>query len=271
LAKVNKAIERLLRTGANISFAAIAREANVSVPYLYKYPELKERIQALRTQQHKMPENQVNQAPVTAKSHSQVVSRLKKRIQQLEEDNKELRRKNEALAGQVYRVHALEAQVERQKDLITTLEARVKEPPKADVIPISRKAKQSPSTPEASETPSPSPPMDLMERVKQETDSMGIALNTTHRKLIKKLSSEEVLNALEAVKDQLEKQEINNPEGLLTKALKEKWTKGTPSQPPEKPKSQPPEPIPTIDEGKKLISPDKLKSLSTLFKDNGDD
>jgi AcrR family transcriptional regulator len=262
LAKVNKAIERLVRTGAKISFAAVAREANVSVPYLYKYPDLKERIQALRAQQSKIPENQVNLPPVTAKKHSQVISRLKKRIQQLEEDNKELRRKNEALAGQVYRVHALEEQVERQKDLILTLEARVKSP-KADVIPISRKAKPTDSTSEVTKTP----PIDFKERVKQETESMGISLNTTHNRLIKKLSVEEVLNALEAVKDQLEKNDIENPEGLLTKALKEKWTKGKPSSPPETPQSEPEtsESTPIVEDGKTLVSSDKLKRLHSLF------
>jgi hypothetical protein len=250
----------------------VAREANVSVPYLYKYPDLKERIQALRTRQNKMPENQVNQPPVAAKKHSQVISRLKQRIQQLEEDNKELRRKNEALAGQVYRVHTLEEQVERQKDLILTLEARVKESPKADVIPISRKAKPTASTSEVTETFSileapETPLIDFKERVKQEAESMGITLNTTHNRLIKKLSSEEVLNALSAVKDQLEKNEIENPEGLLTKALKEKWTKGKPSSPLETRQSEPEtsEPTPIVEDGKQLVSSDKLKHLHSLF------
>jgi hypothetical protein len=96
---------------------------------------------------------------------------------------------------------------------------------------------------------------------------MGITLNTTHNKLIKKLSAEEILNALEAVKDQLEKNDIENPEGLLTKALKEKWTKGKPSSPPEKPQSEPEtsEPTPVVEEEKKLVSSDKLKRLHSLF------
>ena len=60
LAKVNQAIERLQKTGAKINFQSIAREANVSVPYLYKYPELKERIMVLRSQQSQMPAHPVN-------------------------------------------------------------------------------------------------------------------------------------------------------------------------------------------------------------------
>lgn len=117
LDKVNKAIERLQKMGAKINFQTIAREANVSVPYLYKYPEIKERIANLRQQQTSMPSSLVNQPPVTQKAHSQLVSKLKERIIKLEQDNQELKRKNEALAGQVYRVHSLQEQVERQKNL----------------------------------------------------------------------------------------------------------------------------------------------------------
>ncbi|WP_107667125.1 DUF6262 family protein [Cyanothece sp. BG0011] len=248
LDKVNKAIERLLKTGAKISFQAIAREANVSVPYLYKYPELKERIQQLRSQQRKMPSYQVNQPPVNAKTHSQMVGRLKKRIQQLEEENKELKRKNEALAGQVYRVHSLQEQVERQKDLIVTLESRLKEPPKAEVIPITSKAK-----------------LQINDSIKTQLDELGIPLNTTLTKTIKGASKDTVLAAIEAVKHQLEKREVDNPGGLLNKAIQEGWTKPEPTSVPSPPK--PKIYHPTEDEEKKTLSSKDLAKLSNLFKD----
>ncbi|MEA5536981.1 DUF6262 family protein [Crocosphaera sp. XPORK-15E] len=262
LAKVNKAIERLIKTGAKINFQSIAREANVSVPYLYKYPELKERIQQLRSNQTKMPSGLVNQPPVSAKSHSQIVGRLKKRIQQLEGENKELKRKNEALAGQVYRVHTLQEQVERQKDLIITLESRLKASPKADVIPINRNVVDS-----TYNDPTPSSLMNFMEIVEQESKAMGIMLNATHKKLIKKASEDIVINALEAVKEQLDKREIDNPGGLLTKAIKEKWTKAEPLIPQvnqQKPKVYT---SPSTEEEKERISPQDLAKLSNLFKD----
>ena len=37
--RTEKAISKLLKNNERISFGAIAREANVSVSYLYKYPE----------------------------------------------------------------------------------------------------------------------------------------------------------------------------------------------------------------------------------------
>ncbi len=70
-----------------------------------------------------------------------------------------------------------------------------------------------------------------MERVEQEITAMGIMLNATHKKLIKKASEETIINALEAVKEQLDKREIDNPGGLLTKAIKEGWTKAEPNLP----------------------------------------
>ena len=42
-----------------------------------------------------MPSSLVNQPPVTQKAHSQVVTKLKERIVKLEQDNLELKRKNE--------------------------------------------------------------------------------------------------------------------------------------------------------------------------------
>ena len=122
--RVNKAIERLQKRGGKINFHTVAREASVSVSYLYKYPELKQQIAELRNKQSHLPPLA---KPVSSKSHDRVVARFKERIQKLEEQNRELRRKNEALAGQVYRVHLLQEQVERQQETIEDLEARLAE------------------------------------------------------------------------------------------------------------------------------------------------
>ncbi len=126
LARVYKAIERLQQTGDKLNFPAIAQEANVSVSYLYKYPELKQYIGELRNQQSSMPQKPFAK-PASSDSQGKVIGRLKERIRQLEEHNSELRRKNEALAGQVYRIHYLQDQVERQQQTISDLEFRLKQ------------------------------------------------------------------------------------------------------------------------------------------------
>lgn len=252
LAKVNQAIERLQKTGAKINFQSIAREANVSVPYLYKYPELKERIMMLRSQQSQMPAHPVNKPPVTAKSHSQVVGRLKNRIHQLEAENKELKRKNEALAGQVYRVHSLQAQVERQQDIIATLEARLQDNPKGEVIPITSKSLNQ-----------------RRDSIQDELDSLGIKLNSTLNKKIKANTEEAVLVAIEALKDQLSRGEVKNPGGWLARAIEEGWTKAE-SIPQEQPVTSPEIFKSSSEPEKELVSVDKLKALSNIFEEKDD-
>lgn len=51
IAKTEKAISELSKAGVEITFRSIAEAAGVSVSYLYKYEELKDRIKHLREQQ----------------------------------------------------------------------------------------------------------------------------------------------------------------------------------------------------------------------------
>jgi predicted RNase H-like nuclease (RuvC/YqgF family) len=201
----------------------------------------------LLSQQSQMSAHPVNKPPVTAKSHSQVVSRLKKRIHQLEAENKELKRKNEALAGQVYRVHSLQAQVERQQEIIANLEARLQDNPKAEVIPITSKTIGQ-----------------RRDSIKKELDSLGIKLNDTLNKKIKANTEEVVLAAIEALKDQLKRGEVKNPGGWLAKAIEGGWTKAE-SIPQQQPVTQPEIFKSSSEPEKELVSVEKLKALSSIF------
>jgi hypothetical protein len=138
LQRVYKTIERLQKIDAKINFQIIAKEANVSVSYLYKYPELKRHIAEIRFKQNSMPITPV--AKPNSSATGKIITKLRERIQKLEQENSELKRKNEALAGQVYRVHYLSEQVERQQNTIKRLETFLKEAtqhtPQAKVIPI---------------------------------------------------------------------------------------------------------------------------------------
>jgi Txe/YoeB family toxin of Txe-Axe toxin-antitoxin module len=211
LEKVNKAIERLQKIGAKINFQTIAKEANVSVPYLYKYPELKAHIAQLRNQQSSMPSSSTLQPPVTTKAHSQIVERLKKRIHELEKDNLELKRKNEALAGQVYRVYSLQEQIERQKEIIQTLENRFKsanqQKTDAQVIPLDQKSQI------------------ISDLILSELSQLGIQLNDNLKKLIIAVAESDVLAAIEYYKYEQERTNIDNPGGWLARAIKGCWKK----------------------------------------------
>lgn len=244
--RVFKAIERLQKINGKINFTTIAKEANVSVSYLYKYPEIKQRIAEVRNKQSSFPTSPVAQP--NSSSTGKIITRLKEKIQQLENENKELKRKHEALAGQVYRVHYLQEQVERQQQIIEGLQGKLKgEQLDSKLTPISSKRKTT-----------------IDEQIQSELDSLDISLNPTLTKTIKSANESTVLAAIEAFKEQLSKKDIPNPEGWLNKAIKEGWTK------PElvlQTSSKPEYQVVAVanQPAKELLSIDKLQQLSTIF------
>lgn len=125
--RVMSALQRMEKTGLKINFESVAKEANVSVSYLYKYPELKQSVAAIRDKQLSTPRQDTERQSSVVKSQQAVITRLKARINQQEEEINRFKKINEALAGRVYRVSELEAQVERQDARIKDLEARIRE------------------------------------------------------------------------------------------------------------------------------------------------
>ncbi len=216
LERVYKALERVQKSGAKVTFQAIANEANVSVSYLYKYPEVKSQIAELRSKQNSMPVPNLVQPSSSASTT--VISRLKERIHQLEKENSELKRKNEALAGQVYRVHELEEQIKRQQDTINTLETRLKEmtPPsvKNKVIPLNVKKQ--------SENPAGCPGV-ISDTIKIQLEAAGIYINTTLSKTILAAAEETVLNAIEAYKEALAAGNMKQPGAWFQTAIEHSW------------------------------------------------
>jgi hypothetical protein len=222
LERVYKAIERLQKMDAKINFHTVAKEASVSVSYLYKYPEIKQKIGELRNQQSSIFINsKTNPIYSNSKSHSQILERLKKRIHQLEEEKQELRHKNEALAGQVYRVHYLQEQVERQQKTIEDLQIRLKvalaQTSTAKVIPISEAKSQT-----------------VSEEIQQELSTSGVRMTPSLSQVIRSHNEEIVLLAIKAFKQYREAHSIKSPTGCLRRAIEENWVPNqalTPSTP----------------------------------------
>ncbi len=109
--RVYQAIKRLEKFQAKINFHTVAKEANVSVSYLYKYPELKQYIGELRSQQNSLPVKPIAQPNSTAQG--KIITRLQAKLKKLESENQELKRENKALAGKLTRFHLLDDQVKR--------------------------------------------------------------------------------------------------------------------------------------------------------------
>lgn len=213
LNRVNKAINNLQTRQEKINFNTVAKEASVSVAYLYKYPDIKQRIAEIRNQQSSIPREELK--PTTSASQAKIQFRLKERIKKLEQENKELRRKNEALAGQVYRVHQLQEQIERQQKTIDDLNDRLNEcesrnqksSPK--VTPITKKRTQKSK---------------YEGNIDSELKALKIRMNTTLSKLIEENEEEVVLSAIESLKEALSKNQVKNKAAFLAEAIKNKWS-----------------------------------------------
>ncbi len=257
--RVHEAIEKLLKINAKINFATVAREAQVSVSYLYKYPELKQRVAELRSQQNSMPVKPLNKPNSTAQG--KIITKLQERLKRVENENKELKKKNEALAGQVYRVYQLQDQVERLQKENERLLTKVKEQEIAEkVIPISRMTKVPPLT---------SPPQTSTVSIEKELKELGVKLNPTLKKTIKQAEEQQVLEAISALKEQLAQSKVSNAGGWLNKAIKEGWNHQSSTPEVTKPEHQQIVSKSTPSD-QKLISNDKLKALSNLFRNEDD-
>lgn len=220
LERAYKAIEALQKTGGKINFPTIAKEAKVSVSYLYKYPELKQHIGELRNQQSSMPRKPLTKS-AASDSQSKIIGRLKGRVRQLEEQNNELRRKNEALAGQVYRIHYLQEQVERQQQTIEDLQSRLKE-----AFAQSSVAKVTPLAQAKSRQ--------LSDVIQEELESLRIRLTENLNRVIRAHDEETVLLAIKAFRQYKETHKINSLASCLRRAIEEGWVPNealTPSTP----------------------------------------
>ena len=213
LNRVNEAISQLQKRHEKINFRTIASVANVSVSYLYKYPEIKQRIAEIRNEQSSMVRQQLK--PTVSTSQVKVQARLKERIKGLENENKELRRKNEALAGQVYRVHQLNELIERQQSTIEDLESRLEEcslnNPKlsSKITPISQKRTKK--------------LLESRSQIDSELKTLNIRINSTLSKLIDNNPEEVVLNAISSLKEGLSNKAVRNKTGFLVKAIENQW------------------------------------------------
>ena len=214
-----QAIETLEKRGAKVNFRSVAREANLSVSYLYKYDDIKQRIAEIRQQQDSLPRQF---KPKSDSSYAKVLGRLKERIRKLEAENTKLKGINEGLAGKVHRIHFLEDQVERQKQIIEDLQERMRELQmqvnQAKVIPMLQvKSSEGINSEEK--------PRDclLTEELKARFSEVGIKLNKTLIEMIESSTEQQVMNALGVVEERLAVGQVKSKTGLFRSALVAGW------------------------------------------------
>jgi len=95
LTRARRAIETLDRSGAEVTFSAIARDAGVSRGWLYSQPELREIIDRLRTSRHDAAAIRLSQRATPAS--------LRERLDGLREELARLRAENITLRDQLAR------------------------------------------------------------------------------------------------------------------------------------------------------------------------
>jgi Family of unknown function (DUF6262) len=108
---LDAAITKLVKKKDVISFASVAKEAGVSVSYLYKYPEVKARVTGLRNQQSLASRS--TRPKASDASRAVIVGQLKGRIKDLEAEIVELRKANQGMAGKLYQLQGAKDLAER--------------------------------------------------------------------------------------------------------------------------------------------------------------
>lgn len=99
LTRAQEALQRLDRTGATISFRAVADAASVSRAWLYREPSLRAEIQRLRSVQHDSASTAVPSAQ-RASGES-----LHRRLDAAAEEIGRLKQENRQLRDQIARLH----------------------------------------------------------------------------------------------------------------------------------------------------------------------
>ena len=222
---LEKAIRKLTQDHKPITFANVAREAGVSVSYLYKYSEIKERIDSLRKQQLKVGKpNQPQKASDDSKAV--IIYQLRERIKKLEAEVEGLRRVNEGIAGRLYHLQGVDDLVERLKAENVQLKAensQLKSQLEESFAQINLSATSQDNPKVASLDKKRVAKSDISDNIKQQLDNLGIKLNLTLTKTIKSAEEETVLNAIKAFKEAMASNSIEKPGAWLKKAIEEGW------------------------------------------------
>ena len=227
LERTEKAIAELVKSGSNFTFKSVAEKAGVSVPYLYKYDELKTRIQHLRSQQKK----EVRKRSIKPQSFQPASDQSKAvLIYNLKEDNKKLRdeinqqkKHIEVVQGRLYELSSVAQENQRLKqqlEKVTTelnltkseldkyLLSNPNAHPKVTSIDTKRKINNSTDKDE----------------LKSKTSDLGIRMNAKLYKIIETKSEAEVNDAIKAVEEYIATgKKVNSKAGLFRKALEENW------------------------------------------------
>ena len=235
--RTDKAISQMVKSGKTINFHTVASAAGVSIAYLYKHEDIKQRIDQLRKQQSsikRLPQKQ----SVSDDSKKTVNITLKLRIRDLEAEVRGLRNHIEVIQGIALQVPDLNQEIEslRAENSRLSVELnelrlenlKLKEQLNAHSVSNSPEQSVAPKSKVTSLTDKRVVQSVVSDNIKAQLAELKISLNSTLTKTIKSASEELVLNAIEALKEAMANGGVPRPGGWLNKAIQEGWTKNEP-------------------------------------------
>ncbi|BBD58999.1 hypothetical protein NIES2109_17780 [Nostoc sp. HK-01] len=218
--KAERGIQQLIREKRTINFNTVAEVSGVSKAWLYKEHDTRSQIEHLRqnqAQSQKVPPKQ----KTSDASKDAIIKTLKERIKKIEAENRGLRDQHEAIYGRILQASEIEHKLERLEAENAKLRKELEEcrshSHKSSVSKISNL--QSVSSKKTGK---------ISDVIKSELNALGIELNSTLVSKIKNAEEDVVLNAIEALKEQLQYKVIPSPGGWLVKAIDGEWKPNKP-------------------------------------------
>lgn len=89
--KVESTIKEMIKQKEKINFNSVSAKSGVSKPFLYKYSEIRSRIEILRNQEEKLDSPNQVKRNMTEDSKDVIIASLRKKVKHLEEENKKLK------------------------------------------------------------------------------------------------------------------------------------------------------------------------------------
>ena len=101
-ARAVNTIKKLMRAGSSVNFNSVSMESGLSKTYLYNNPEIRTEIERIRIMQSSVPKNERARVITTDKGKDVLILALRKKVQELTEENKKNKTENKILRGKLY-------------------------------------------------------------------------------------------------------------------------------------------------------------------------
>jgi Family of unknown function (DUF6262) len=230
--RTEKAIQQLIKDKQRINFNTVAEVAGVSKAWLYDEPDMRERIEHLRKQA--IPKTPINpKGKMSLESQSSTIDTLKRRIGQLEGENKELAAKIKvaySLAPQLQlsennrkRLEEENKKLRQQLESLNqnALEQTVEEAESAIAKTVPSKSKL---------IPFPGERKDELQPYLDALRAMSVELSSSLMKRIASKPIRVIIDATEALEQAIESarqkgKTIKNPTAWFSEAIELEWKK----------------------------------------------